>query len=258
MYMAHEVAFSVTLRICGLVFVVLASIAVASGDPGQSFVVCRDSLSIENRARLETELRQITGLQDLKFDSEGALRFDPRVVSGGSVHARQLLTHAINGPTAIVIEDASRRADVVFARVIPGKWKHQAGNLPEAFVVLIDFADFEFLTGDEAALESFNAGWALLHELDHAVEDSEDADALHQPGDCEEHLNQMRSECGLPLRVEYFHTLFPVSASSDFKTRIVRLHFVKALSRTGEKKHYWLLWDAAAVGCLDGRVASSR
>ena len=99
LYMAHGTAFSVTLGICGLVLVILNSFAVATGEPSQSFVVCRDSLSSEIRARLETELRQIAGLQNLKFDSEGALRFDPRVVSGGfspretTAHPRHQWSH---------------------------------------------------------------------------------------------------------------------------------------------------------------------
>jgi len=224
-----------------------------------SHVVCREDVSAEERAQLEGKLRQITGFRDLSFDSQGALHFSPNTVLGGSVTARALLERAIYGSRIIIIEDASRRADVVFARVTPGKWRHLSQSPSQVFVVLIDFADFDHLIGDEPALLSFDVGWALLHELDHAVTDSEDSTSPGQPGECEAHLNQMRQECGLPLRVEYFHTLFPIAANSDFRTQFVRLSFVQKSGPATPKKHYWLVWDARLVGDLDERrVATLR
>jgi len=236
--------------------VLLAAFTSASGNPA-SHVICREDVSPEQRAQVEVKLRQITGFHDLSFDSSGALHFNSKVVSDGSVSARALLKRAVYGSRVIIIEDASRRADVVFARVVPGRWKHQPQNPPPVFVVLVDFADFDYLMGDGPALQAFNVGWAVLHELDHAVEDSEDTTTQGELGDCETHLNQMRQECGLPLRVDYFHTLFPIAASSDFRTQFVRLSFVEESGAA--TRHYWLIWDARLVGGLDERrVATLR
>ena len=250
--------FSVMVRIGGLLTMVFAGLGLASAETHQGYVVCRETVSQARRAILEIELRHISGLRDLKFDEQGALRFDPEQSTGGSAAARKLLQQAVNGPIAVVIEDASNRSDVAFARIIPGRWKHESGNSAKVFVVLIDFADFDYLIGDEAALRSFNVGWALMHELDHAVEDSTDTTTETGLGECEDHLNQMREELGLPLRLEYFYKPFPLTAKSEFKTQFVRLHFVLSKGPVMSKKNYWLAWDARLVGGLDERVAAFR
>ncbi len=217
----------------------------------QSSVVCRDDLSAERRDELANKLRRITGWPDLRFDRSGTLRVGTREAVGGSKSARELVASVIDGTSFVVLEDASQRSDVVFCRVVPGRWKADATNKPPAYVVLIDFADFEHLTGDERALDAFDVGWGLLHELDHIVNDSLGAATLHETGECEEHINQMRRECNLPQRGEYFFTLFPLAADDPFITRLVRLAFEQEDAATNKKKRYWLIWDAKLVGGLD-------
>lgn len=228
-------------------------------DQSRNNVVCREELSPAHREQLASKLRKITGLPDLKFDDSGILRLTGNRIAGGSKSARELLANAINGRNAVVIEDASNRADVAFCRVIPGRWEKNAAGKPPVFVVQIDFADFDQVVGDERALAAFNVGWGLLHELDHVVNDSPDAASLGETGECEAHLNLMRRECSLPERTNYFSTLSPLASDTAFMTRLVRLSFEEQTSATNKKKRYWLLWDANAVGGLEqNQIAALR
>jgi hypothetical protein len=214
-------------------------------------VVIRGDLLPAHREQLAAKLRRITGLPDLKFANDGILLQGSKAPIGGSATARELIVNAISGRNVVVIEDASNHSDVAFCRVIPGRWKKSAASSPPAFVVQIDFADFDQLVGDERALEAFNVGWGLLHELDHVVNDSPDATSLGETGECETHLNQMRRECNLPQRADYFYTLLPLAADSDFTTRFVRLAFEQQPATANRKKRYWVIWDANAVGGLE-------
>jgi hypothetical protein len=197
------------------------------------------------------KLRSISGLADLKFDTDGILRQGHREPAAGSVSARELIGNAISGRNVVVIEDASNHSDVAFCRVIPGRWKRNAASDAPVFVVQIDFADFDQVVGDELALEAFNVGWGLLHELDHIVNNTADAVSHGETGECEDHINQMRLECNLPLRTDYFYTLLPLSAGSTFMTRFVRLGFEQEEPQTKKKKRYWVIWDTNVVGGLE-------
>jgi hypothetical protein len=213
-----------------------------------SNVVCREEISPARREQLAAKLRNITGLSELKFDDNGFLRTAvDSVASGGSQSARQLLANAISGTNLVVIEDASNSSEVAFCRVIPGRWKEDAAGKPPVFVIQIDFADFDQVVGDERALEAFNVGWGFLHELDHIVNDSPDAISLGDTGECEAHINQMRRECNLPERSEYFSTLLPM-ADPAFRTRLVRIAFEEPLPAANKKKRYWVVWDANVIG----------
>lgn len=213
-------------------------------------VICRTELDLHRREELAAKLRKISGWPDLMFDTTGILRQGQRGFIGGSKSARELLTKVMLGTNAVVLEDASRNSDVVFMRVIPGQWK--TGSGPPAFVIQIDFVDFDQVIGDQPALEAFDSGWALLHELDHIANNSLDAAAFGETGECERRINQMRVECNLPQRLDYFYTFSPLTQKSTFATRLVRLAFEEA--RPGEKKRrYWIVWDASLVGGLDRR-----
>jgi hypothetical protein len=216
-----------------------------------SNVVCRDNLSSQRRNELAIKLRRITGWSDLKFDREGALRLGTREPTGGSKSARALLRNVVYGANVVVLEDASKRDDVVFCRVVPGRWKEHSAAKPPVYVVLIDFVDFEQVTGDQRALNAFDVGWGLLHELDHIESDSADSASIGEPGECEDHINQMRRECNLPQRADYFFTLFPLNPDDPFTTRLVRLAFEQEDAGTDKKKRYWLIWDAKLVGGLN-------
>ena len=196
-------------------------------------------------------LRKVTGLPRLRFAEDGSLQPGDKEPVGGSASARELIAKSIYGRSVVVIEDASNRLDVAFCRVIPGRWKKNIAGSAPVFVVQIDFADFDRVVGDERALEAFNVGWGFLHELDHIANDSRDALALGETGECEAHINQMRRECNLPERADYFSTLMPGTSESTFVTRLVRLAFEQRQPEVNKKKRYWIVWDASMVGGLE-------
>ena len=239
-------------------FVLLIS-ADLLADTYTSNVVCRSSLAVERREELAGKLRKITGWSNLKFDSSGTLRLGTNPV-GGSEQARELLSRVVKGTAAVVIEDASKRADVAFCQVLPGKWKTDVQDKRPAFVVQIDFADFENVIGDAPALQAFNVAWGLLHEFDHVVHNSLDANCLGETGECEAHINEMRRECGLPQRAEYFHTYSPLTVQSDFMSRLVQLSFEQEDPSNGRKKRYLLVWDVNLIGGItqDRKIAVLR
>lgn len=224
-----------------------------------SRVLCRPELDLELRARLTGKLRQITGWSELDFDEEGALHSGQAKPLGGSAAARELLGAAMTGRNVMVLEDASNRFDVVFCRVVEARWKTVETGRPPVYLILIDFADFSHLMGDRAALEAFNVGWGLLHEINHVVHDSADPEIFGEAGECEEAINNMRRECGLAERAEYFFTFMRNTERSEFSTRYVRLAFDRQASHPKNKKRYWLVWDASVVGGLDelGQTASA-
>jgi len=224
--------------------VCLSALSTPASDSA-SRVVLRPEVSRQHREELINSLRIITGLSTLNFDNNGSLRLGEQM-NGGSESARKLLAEAVAGPNVVILEDASSRSDVAFCRVVRGRWVRGESNKPPAFVVLIDFTDFHQLSGDAEARAAFDVGWGLLHEIDHVVRDSEDARDAKGVGDCEDHINRMRLEVGLPLRVDYFFSRAYLKADSNFNARYVRLSFER------RAKRYWLVWDATTVGGLVG------
>jgi hypothetical protein len=214
-------------------------------------IVVRQNVSNSNREELARRLRTITGWSELAFNSDGALRIGPHS-NGGSRAARDLLTRTVNGDQVILFEDASSRKDVVFCRVVLGTLDHA-----EVHIVLIDFDDFRRVSGDKQARAAFDVGWAVLHEIDHVVADSEDPQS-DVPGDCESHINRMRRELGLPIRNSYFFSFLPIKNDGNLVSRFVRLGFEQDGGPSSKPRRYWLIWDAAVVGGLTSDAESAR
>lgn len=215
-----------------------------------SHVLLKPNISRAHREELIARLRVITGVGNLNFETDGALRFDVSQANGGSASARELLSQAVQGANVIVLEDASSRSDVAFCRVVRGRWTKDETTRPPAYVVLIDFTDFQQLSGDAEARAAFDVGWGLLHEIDHVVSGSEDAKDEKGIGECEDHINEMRLEVGLPVRAEYFFSRTYLKADTNFNARYVRLSFERR--DDSQTKRYWLVWDAVSVGGLIG------
>ena len=224
--------------------------------PPESGVVCLKEVSRNDRGELTEKLQRITGWTDLEFGSDGVLRKGNKPPVGGSQHARILLGRAMSASNAIVIEDVSRDPTVVFSRARYAHVRHPSLQTAPVFVIQMDFADFHHVTGDRMALQSFDVGWVVLHELDHIVNDSLDANYEWETGDCETHVNQMREECGLPVRKDYFFTFLPTPTDSVFARRFVRLAFEKDLG--GMRTKFWLVWDAELVGLPGKQIASLK
>ncbi|HEY5884516.1 MAG TPA: hypothetical protein VIT88_07495 [Pyrinomonadaceae bacterium] len=230
----------------------LPGFALSQPTPG---VISSATLTAVDRVQLTTKLKAITGWSDLEFDNESRLRRSDRNAVGGSSAARSLLDRAISGQHIILIEDASRDREVVFARARTARWKSFASSGSPVFVIQIDFADFEHVSGDQLALQAFDVGWVVLHEVDHIVNNSLDSDRADEAGECENHINVMRRECNLPERGDYFFTFLPIATDSVFAARFVRLAFERDFA--GARRKYWLLWDATLVGGVHSRELAS-
>lgn len=237
-------------RLCELTLILIASAFPILAVKTDS-VVARDNISKTNRQELVRALRSITGWNDLNFDNAGALNIGDTGPRAGSKTARELLARALTGDHPIRFEDASSRKDVVFCRV----FLRTIDNV-EVHVVEIDFADFRHVTGDKQALASFDVGWAVLHEIDHVVEDSHDPQE-NVIGDCEGRINGMRRELGLATRNSYFFSFLPVKNSGPFISKFVRMGFDQADGPVSKRKRYWLIWDAAIVGGLPENEATN-
>lgn len=217
----------------------------------QDKILCRPELADVRRQEVAARLREITDWRGLHFDANGALRFGESRAAGGSQTARDLLEKAARGDIMLVLEDASGSDEVVFSRVIEGRWTKDAASKPRVLIVQMDFSDFARVRGDRDALASFNVGWALLHEISHAVNDAVDTEYAGETGECETLVNQMRRECGLAVRAEYHFHYMPGAERSEFNTRYVRLAFEQQQSSTNKRRRLWIIWDAKQVGGLE-------
>jgi hypothetical protein len=213
-------------------------------------VVVRENVSATQRQELIAAIKSITGWSNLRFDQQGVLEVGKEPPANGSETARSLLGRAVDGDKVIVLEDASSRLDVAFCRVVEARWLTTTGTRLPAFVVLIDFADFHEVIGDKEARAAFNVGWGVLHELDHVVSDSTDADEQGLLGECETHINEMRREIGLPVRADYFYIESALKADPNFNNKLVRLSFEQYDSNKLRTRRYWIVWDAKVVGGL--------
>lgn len=238
-----------TYRVVSVIFLcVCCPVVFAQAQSLPSNIICRPELGSVHREHLADKLRQITGWNALDFDEEGNLRIGGEA-SGGSKTARELLIAAGQVRDLLVLEDASKRDDVIFARVVPGRWREGNDSKPPVHIVMIDFADFSHVRGDRAARAAFDVGWAMLHEVTHVVHDFDDPAKLNELGACEALINTMRRECNLAERAAYFHTLMP-GLEREHKIKLVRLAFEQHIFISNRKKRYWLVWDAQLVGGL--------
>jgi hypothetical protein len=249
-----------TVRVIAPVVCLLLCVCPSTNANSTSQVFIKDNISLVHKQELVKELRKITGWSKLSFTDDGRLSIENADALQGSKTARSLLTSAVSGDKLIVLEDASSRADVAFCRVVPGRWPNESALHPPAFVVLIDFIDFEQIVGDKQARASFHVGWGLLHELDHVVSDTIDSETEGDLGECEMHINKMREEVGLPVRASYFFTASPLKTNPNFHRRFVRLPFDQRDVSSNRTKRYWLTWDSTIVGGLanDNQSAAVR
>jgi len=214
-----------------------------------SMILCREEVAAKRQQELAEQLRAITGLPQLHFDADGALRLGDAAPVGGSQRARELLASTQTGKNLIVIEDASGSDEVVFGRVVEAQLNRNERGL-SPYVVQLDFADFSQVIGDAEALAAFNAAWVALHEIYHVTSGAADSTKADESGECEELINLMRRECQLAVRAEYHFHFLPGRERSEFKTRYVRLAFDRQNPSTNKKRRVWLMWDAAYVGGL--------
>lgn len=211
-----------------------------------------------------TQLRHKTGFVRARFDEAGFLTIDDRSqIAGGSATARELLLAAIDGKKSINLQSHNRSPEVTFAQLNDGvNYMSRQGDREIVIAPIeIDFTDFKHLQGHREAVEAFDPGFVILHELCHAVLELRDtAGGEDAAGDCERYVNRIRRELGMPERQQYVATTSWKAAFSFSPTvRIAKLIF--AQTRPGhepgsraKRKMLYIKWDVERVGNIRRHV----
>ncbi len=208
-------------------------------------------LSAEELDLALAQLRSKTGFARMRFDDAGFLTIDDRSrIAGGSALARDLLLAAVDGKRSINLQSHNRSPKVVFARVgvraTHMGWR--SDKQIEVAPIEIDFADFNHLRGEGIALDAFDLGFAILHELCHAALELHDpSEGENAAGDCESYVNRIRRELGMPERRQYAANIYQRRSATSLDRVIAELIFAQA--KPGAKsKLLYLTWDAREVG----------
>lgn len=188
---------------------------------------------------------------EMRFDEDEFLVLGDRsYVIGGSQTARELLIATVDGPETFELCARTGSREVAFANIgEPTTVRHwSTGAEITLRLVRIDFSDFAELAGNREVLAAFDLGFAVLHELVHGVW------KLHDPPDktqgiglCEERVNQMRRELGLPQRLTYIARVRPITQDRA----VMQAELVFALTRMDPSQartsHLYLSWLANKV-----------
>ncbi len=201
-------------------------------------------------------LRQKSGFLEMHFDDNNFLRLGDRSkIAGGSAIARELLIAAVDRAKGIDLENHEFSLNVAFARLAkPVEYNSRAtGARIEVYPIEIDFADFAHLRGSREVIEAFDIGFVILHELAHAALGLRDALVNGQePGECEEYINLIRRELGVPERLSYVAKSFgkPAIAVQKPSQQAELVFAYKTGSTKTKPKLLNLNWEAERVGSV--------
>ena len=196
------------------------------------------ALSPDHELRLVRSLQRITGYAALEFAPDGSLCVDAATeVSCGSREARRLLNRVQYSGKNFIIEDHSGSPSVVFGEAEREQiYDVRARKRTELWRVRLDFNDFLEMEAPAGVRASFDEGFIVLHEFLHGLGYG-DASRKDELGACEELLNVVRRELGLPLRDQYFGEASRITST----LASVRLRFNELKpngSRTQAKSRY--------------------
>ncbi len=218
-------------------------------------------LSPQQLSKLLESLRHKSGFLDMHFDENEFLHLGDRSkIEGGSALARALLIAAVDRERAIDLECHNRSSKVAFARLAsPIDFTNRSnGARITIYPIEIDFIDFDHLRGDKAAVEAFDLGYVVLHELGHAALGLTDALVNgREPGECEEYINGIRRELGTPERQSYVARTFIIRAfASQAPLRKAELIFTRPVGKSGKSQNQILnlSWEAESVGFVTKTV----
>ncbi|HZS05130.1 MAG TPA: hypothetical protein VFD58_09875 [Blastocatellia bacterium] len=267
------------LLICVLVVCLLTELSVEAADPGNPAGTpaagapassaqryragLRNSIdghplkAQEQKAILES-LRNKTGFMELHFDEAGFLvPGDQSRIAGGSKAARELLLAAIEGRKSLMLQSYDHSSEIAFARLGTSVVyiSYQTRVKIETQPIEIDFADFKHLRGEKEVLAAFDLGFVLLHELCHAALELHDPEpGAKTAGDCEEYVNRIRREMGLPERQNYVaSTRQVITTPTRGADKMAELVFAQVQQEEkdgtrGRQKTFYLTWEIHPVG----------
>jgi len=211
----------------------LAAVAAAE-PPGDLGIWCerRSEFAVTkaHEARLASSLRRITGYHALGFAPDGLLSLGDSTVCGGSAEARWILRTAFCSPAVFFIEDYSGFSSVTFGQAAREQvFAYGEGKISNVWRLRLDFDDFQQVAASANVKATFDEGFTFFHELLHGLGYT-DASRIGELGTCEEILNGVRSELGLPLREQYFGEIWQITE----KLTSVRMRF-RSLQRNGNR-----------------------
>lgn len=214
-------------------------------------------LSDKEMNLLLTSLQNKTGFTSLQIDEAGFLSIsDAAAISGGSATARALLLGALQGQKSINLQSHNHSPQVAFARLASGivYTSKATGVSIEVQAIEIDFKDFGYLRGDSRAVDSFDPGLVVLHELCHAVLGLRDPrEGINEAGDCENHINRIRRELGLPERQNYIaRSRLVVQSSGQATSRLAEIIFARS-DEGKSRQWFYLTWEMRLVGGREWR-----
>ncbi|HZS07280.1 MAG TPA: hypothetical protein VFD58_20755 [Blastocatellia bacterium] len=195
------------------------------------------TLPAEEQELLATRLRQITGWKGLRFINGGELATgDIFVTEGGSALARRVLLKALRSGRRFVIEDHSGSPLVNFGQLDQGTDYEDVKNHIRLIIwrVRLDFQDFREMQASPPVREAFDPGLTLLHELLHGL-GYRDTKVVGEIGECEQIINRIRTELGLPLRHQYHGEIIRLSPHITS----VRLRFNIPMQGDNEGRIRW-------------------
>src|SRR5262249_23205479 len=213
-------------------------------------------LNARQMQTLLNSLRNKSGFLEMRFDESGFLTLGDRTrISGGSVIARKLIIDVIDGRKVFELENYDNSPYIAFGRLGEATI-FQLTPTNEKIVaqpVRIDFSDFTQLRGGADVLAAFDVGLIVLHELCHGALNLHDADGdTIRPGECEEYINRIRRELGLPERAHYSPRLIPMLEGRKSTVRAELLFVGKDNgSERARTKRFYLTWDAEKVAVLN-------
>jgi hypothetical protein len=186
----------------------------------------------EHELRLVLSLRRITGYHALGFASDGSLYpGDCSGVSGGSAEARRILLKAFASVATFIIEDYSGSSSVTFGQAVREQlYSGRDGKSSSIWRLRLDFDDFQQIDASSEVRATFDEGFTFFHELLHGL-GYKDAGRDRELGECEEIVNRIRNELGLPLRDHYFGEAWKITE----RLTSVRLRF-RSPARNGTSR----------------------
>ncbi len=258
----YEVARSLSLLV---LISLIASVAEAEKKTKSETIAYRGGIRNSNgQYRLESKyqglllagLQKKTGFTELHFDDSDYLVIGhEESFMAGSAAARKLLKAAIEGKTLFNLESHNRSANINFARLERSFIFRNMATSEEIEVrpLIIDFSDYDHLIGDRDVRHSFDLGINFLHELGHGVYHLRDAvDDPEELGDCENFVNTIRRDLGLPERQKYMARIYKSGMPAGSITQRAELPFTRTKEKNGNLKTetVFLTWETGKVGAV--------
>ncbi len=223
-------------------------------------------LESKQLALLLASLQEKTGFTELSVDGSAYLLIGNKEnFVGGSSTARKLLIAAIEGKTLFNLESHHHSDKVNFARLEKSIHFRNMATAQEVEVrpLILDFSDYDYLTGDRDVRHSFDVGINVLHELVHGVYHLRDAvEDPNELGECEDFVNTIRRDLGLPEREKYIARIYRTELTVGSIVRRAELQFARTKEKNGNLKTeiVFLSWDAGKVGLVtaDERLIAAK